>query len=110
MSNVTATELASEIAKRITTLRLEKAWTRQTLADQSGVNVHTLKRFERTGQIALERLIAICQSLEMVHELERLFKPRQRVDINNWEVPNKPQRKRGRRRDAKLAIDDYLDK
>ena len=43
-------EIAEEIAKRVTALRLQRAWTREVLAEQSGVNVYTLKHFERTGQ------------------------------------------------------------
>ena len=92
-------EIARDIAKRVTALRLQKAWTREVLAEQSGVNVYTLKHFERTGQISLHRLIAISSALEVNTEVERLFKPRHRVDVDNWSLLE-PQttRKRGRRR------------
>ena len=72
-------EICQQIAKRLTAIRLQNAWTRETLAQKAGVNIHTLKRFERSGQISLERLVAICDALDMGHELERVFKPRQRV-------------------------------
>lgn len=91
-------EIARDIAKRVTALRLQKAWTREVLAEQSGVNVYTLKHFERSGQISLHRLIAISHALEMSTELERLFKPRHRVDMNNWSLEPQTTRKRGRRR------------
>ena len=97
MENITPPELATHIAKRITALRLQKTWTRQVLAKKAQVNVHTLKHFERTGQISLERLISIAYALECESEMFRLFKPRQRVDINNWEIPNGHQRQRGSR-------------
>lgn len=89
--------LCIELAKRLTAIRLQKAWTREMLAKQANINVHTLKRFERTGQISLERLIAIAKALEVHADIERLFKPRQRIDINHWSVIAKPERKRGKK-------------
>ncbi|HLB58305.1 MAG TPA: helix-turn-helix transcriptional regulator [Gammaproteobacteria bacterium] len=91
-------ELCMELAKRLTAVRLQKTWTRELLAKNADINVHTLKRFERTGQISLERLIAICQALDIYQEIERLFKPRHRVDVENWQPISQPQRKRGKRR------------
>lgn len=104
MTKKSSQSIAEEVAKQITTLRLSRAWTRQNLADASGVNVHTLKRFERSGQISLDRLIAICQVLGIADELERLFKPRQRISVDHWKAPKQPQRKRGLRRDARRKI------
>ena len=86
-----------ELAKRLTSLRLQKTWTREMLAQTASINIHSLKRFERTGQISLERLIAICQALNVHQEMERLFKPRQRVDIENWQPIMQSMRKRGKR-------------
>ena len=100
------TEIAAEIAKRLMSKRLEKTWTREELARRADINIYTLKRFERTGQISLERLIAICKALGSFDELERVFKPRQRVDIAKWEVPDKPVRQRGRRKDNPLYTDN----
>lgn len=97
MADKPPAELAMQIAKRLTAMRLQKEWTREKLASLSGVNVHTLKHFERSGQISFERLIAICQSLNISHEIERVFKPRHRVDVENWEVKMRPARQRGRR-------------
>jgi len=91
-------ETCLELAKRLTAIRLQKTWTRETLANAANVNIHTLKRFERTGQISLERFIAISHALDMNAEIERLFKPRQRVDIQNWQAILPMQRKRGKRR------------
>ena len=94
-------ELCMELAKRLTAIRLQKTWTRETLAQQANINVHTLKRFERTGQISLERLVAIAQTLDSDQEIERLFKPRHRVDVENWQaITQQPIRKRGKRKSA----------
>ena len=93
-------ELAQEIAKRLTAMRLQQAWTREDLAKRTGVNIYTLKHFERTGQISLERLIALCDQLDILSDFERVFKPRARVSIDDWQVPQQEQqlRKRGRRK------------
>lgn len=90
-------DICKDLAKRLTAVRLHKAWTREVLAKMAGVNVHTLKRFERTGQISLERLIALSQALDIHHEVERLFKPRHRIDVDNWQAVSQPARKRGKR-------------
>lgn len=97
MADTTPHTLCMELAKRLTAARLQKAWTREMLAEHANINVHTLKRFERTGQVSLERLIAIAQALELHTEIERLFKPRQRIDVNNWTPIAKPARKRGKK-------------
>lgn len=92
-------ELAQEIAKRLTAMRLQRAWTREDLATRSGINIYTLKHFERTGQISLERLISLCEQLDILSEFERAFKPRARVSIDDWQVPDQQHlRKRGRRK------------
>ncbi len=100
MPTKNAKELAQEIAKRLTAMRLQRAWTREDLAKFSGINIYTLKHFERTGQISLERLIALCEQLDILSEFERTFKPRTRVNIDDWQLPNQQQhmRKRGRRK------------
>ena len=91
-------EIAFEIAKRLKTLRLLRAWTREKLAKEADINVYTLKRFERTGQISFERLLAIASALDVLQECERLFKPRQRVNVDNWKLDTKPVRQRGRKK------------
>lgn len=100
MSEPTPSTLSMELAKRLTAVRLQKAWTREVLAQKANINIHTLKRFERTGQVSLDRLISIAQALNLQHELEKLFKPRQRIDVNNWAAITEPARKRGKKRTA----------
>lgn len=99
---MTPREICVELAKRLTAIRLQKTWTREVLAKNANINVHTLKRFERTGQISLERLIAICGALENQQEVERLFKPRQRIDVENWQAAMQPTRKRGKRKSVSV--------
>ena len=68
--------------------------------------MYTLKHFERTGQISLHRLVAISSALEVSTEVERLFKPRHRVDMNNWSLEPQTTRKRGRRRKSQIQTAD----
>ena len=99
MMDKTSSSLAMDIAKRLTAMRLQRAWTREDLANRSGINVYTLKHFERTGQISLERLISLCNELDILTDLERVFKPRQRINVENWQAPEQAiMRKRGKRR------------
>lgn len=102
----TVSELSMVLAKRLTALRLQRAWTRDVLAEESDVNVHSLKRFELTGQISLERLLKLCAALDVLDECKNLLKPRQRIDIHNWNANQVQARKRGRRKTAKQSLKD----
>lgn len=71
----TPTEILRGVAERARALRLERGWTQGELARRSGVALPTLKRFEQTGQIALERLVAIAAVLGAMQPLGELFAP-----------------------------------
>lgn len=71
----TSTEILQGVAQRARALRLERGWTQGELARRSGVALPTLKRFEQTGQVALERLVAISVVLGAVQPLGELFAP-----------------------------------
>ena len=85
-------EVMKELARRIKTLRLDKKWSRQDLADQAAINVYSLKRFECSGQISLERFLAVCGALGVLDDFKRILKPRARINVDNWEVPTARQR------------------
>ena len=69
----TPAEVVEGIAERARALRIARGWTQQELAERSGVALDTLRRFERTGKIALERLARIAVVLDAVHPLGDLF-------------------------------------
>lgn len=92
-----ATEIGFQIAQQIRQLRLARQWSREELAERAQINVYTLKRFERTGQIALERLLRICEILNLLEDVVRIFKPRQRINVREWSLPIAPTRQRGRK-------------
>lgn len=91
-------KIMQELAERIKALRLRKKWSRQELADYADVNVYSLKRFETTGQISLQRFLALCFALGVLDELDHILKPRERISVKSWTAPQNKLRQRGRRR------------
>jgi transcriptional regulator with XRE-family HTH domain len=69
----TPAEVLAGIAARARAMRIARGWTQQELAERSGVALDTLRRFERTGKVALERLVRIAVVLDAVRPLGELF-------------------------------------
>lgn len=92
---MTELEATREMARRLRELRLAEGLRQETLANRSGVSLGTLKKFERTGQISLERFIALMTALHRNHELESLANPSSVRSLDEIENPPKP--KRGRK-------------
>jgi transcriptional regulator with XRE-family HTH domain len=91
-------ELMLHIAKRFRRLRLDHyQWSRAVLADKSGVADSTIKRFENTGQITLENLIALAMAMNAQQVMLELFPMPQVLSIAELEKRNQDQRHRGRR-------------
>ena len=63
------------IAKNVVALRKEKGWTQQELSEKSDVSYGSIKRFETTGQISLESLLKIVESLKRLSEFEEILLP-----------------------------------
>jgi transcriptional regulator with XRE-family HTH domain len=91
-----AQEITHALATRVRQLRLERGWTQRELAERAGLSPATYQLFERTGQIALERLVNISIALSRTGEIETLFSPMPIRSVD--ELSPKPQRQRGRRR------------
>ena len=68
-------ELSSEMAARVSQERVRQNITQQTLSALSGVTYSTIRHFERTGKIGLERLIALLRALKKLDELEHFLIP-----------------------------------
>jgi transcriptional regulator with XRE-family HTH domain len=87
-------ELATSIAARARALRLAANLTQAGLAARAGVSLASLRRFERTGEIALLSLIRLAIALGVDHELESIFRPRELRSLD--ELIARPRtRKRG---------------
>ena len=65
--------IARDIGQRLKQLRLAKGWTREELAERSGIAVSTLKLLETTGNGSFQRLIRIAVALDVDGELRGLF-------------------------------------
>ena len=66
-------DIATEIALRLRNRRLAQNLTQEGLARRSGVALGTLKKFERTGQIALVSFIRLAITLKDEAALENLL-------------------------------------
>ncbi len=70
--SATPVEVLRDLARRFKARRLALNLTQQGLADRSGVTWSSLKRFERTGLIALESLLKLALVLDCLPDFERV--------------------------------------
>ena len=89
-------QVAMDMAARVRALRLQRQWTRRTLALRSGVSLGSLERFERTGKISLQSLLKLSHALAALHEFDTLLQPPPADSIEELEQRQQPRRKRGR--------------
>ncbi len=71
---VTPKELGMEIAANLKKLRKQRKLSQTALAEKAGVSYGSMKRFEQTGEIALESLLKIAIVLGETEPFEALFK------------------------------------
>ena len=91
-------EMAQDIAKRAKARRLNLNFSQQTLSKKSGVSYGTLKKFEQTGQIALEALLKIALALDAFETFDQLFtKSAEEIPSSLDELLEDNTRKRGRK-------------
>ena len=68
----TPSETARELAARFKARRLTMDLSQEGLARRSGVSWSSLKRFERTGLIALDSLLRLAVVLDCLQDFERI--------------------------------------
>lgn len=95
---LTPHEMAERIAKQAQAKRLALNLSQLTLAKHSGVSYGVLKKFERSGKIALESLLKLALSLDAMEEFGGLFPQYKRDHLISLDdlIKDKP-RKRGRK-------------
>ena len=81
------------LGHRVRERRLDRGWTQAELSARSSVAVDTLKKFERTGQVSLPRLVRLAIALGCAAELEGLFRERSPQSLEDLE---RARRRRGR--------------
>lgn len=94
----TPEQATSDLAARMRNLRLTQGWKQETLAARSGVSLASLRRFETSGKISLESLLALAFALHRLDDIDSLFQPPPASTLAELEAAEKrPVRKRGRR-------------
>lgn len=68
----TPDDVRREIADRFKARRLSRTLTQRELAARSGMSLGSLKRFETTGQIALDSLLRLALVLQCLDDFDRL--------------------------------------
>lgn len=94
----TPEELTRKLAARLRALRLARGWKQITLADRSGVSLASLRRFEHSGKVSLESLLALAFALDRLDDFTSLLAPppaRSMAELEALEAKPKP-RQRGR--------------
>lgn len=93
----TPVTVARILAGRTRNLRLQRAWTRRTLALRSGVTEASLKRFETTGAASLELLLRVAFALGRLEDFAPVLGAQEAASLAELqERYEKPVRKRGR--------------
>src|ERR1700722_5026282 len=89
--------IGKAIGSRLKSRRLRLGWSRQTLASRAGINPWYLKRFEVSGQIALESLIKLAIVVGNIGDFEGLFaaRPKAPASMDELERLNPSPRVRG---------------
>jgi len=86
-------DVALELASRAKSRRLAQSLTQEGLASRSGVSFGTLKKFERTGRIALVSFIRLVIALDDEAALESLLLEKKFSSLDEvLSVKKKPKR------------------
>lgn len=90
-------DAARGLAERARARRLDANLSQEGLATRAGISLGSLKRFERTGEISLDRLLRIAFALGASDGFDQLFAPRDPRSLDEI-ITEPPVRQRGRRR------------
>lgn len=93
----TPESVATALAERLRERRLQRSWSREELADRSGVNAANIKRFELSGEIALSRLLKLAFVLDALDNFDEVLKAKTPMTMKELKSQDKI-RQRGRRR------------
>lgn len=88
-------QLLTQLGQRAKEARLRLNWSRQSLAERSGVPASSIKRFESTGLIGSAALVNILFALDRLDELGHLFAANEVPSIRELDLM-KNRRQRGR--------------
>lgn len=93
----TPEEVRRNLAARLKTLRLARGWKQATLAERSGVSLASLRRFEESGKVSLESLLALAFALHRLDDFDGVFEAPPAATLAELEAREvRPRRHRGR--------------
>lgn len=93
----TPEEVRRTLAERLKALRLARGWKQATLAERSGVSLASLRRFEESGRVSLESLLALAFTLHRLDDFEGVFEAPPAATLAELEASEiHPRRRRGR--------------
>lgn len=90
-------EVARELAARVRERRLQRGWTQDEMALRTGMKTPTYVLFERTGRIALARLLKVFEVLDWLESFDAIGRGQDLAGVSLNDL-TQPERKRGRRR------------
>ena len=90
-------EVAADLASRVRERRLQRGWTQDEMALRAGMKTPTYILFERTGRIALARLLKIFELLDWLDAFDQLGRGQDLTGVSLDDL-TQPERKRGRRK------------
>lgn len=90
-------EIAIELASRVRERRLQRGWTQDEMALRAGMKTPTYVLFERTGRIALARLLKIFEVLDWLDAFDQIGRGQDLTGVSLDDL-TQPERKRGRRK------------
>ena len=76
LDTITPQGMLLDVAARVKQRRLELNLTQEGLAERAGMKLPTYRKFERTGCIALEKLLMIAFALDSLRDFEAIFATR----------------------------------
>ncbi len=81
------------VAESIRSRRISTGFTQQGLARRSGVNLHTLRKFEQTGQIGLTAFLKILMALGNLEKMVQALSHEQQEAFSSIDdvLKDKPQ-------------------
>ncbi len=68
-------DFLEELAFRHKTIRKQAGFSQSELAKRSGVSLGSIKRFETSGKISLESLLALSHVLNHLNDFDLILKP-----------------------------------
>jgi len=101
MSLITVSKAQKTLAGYMRTKRLEMGFTQEGLAERSGVNVRTLRKFEQKHLISLESFLKLAMALGCLESIVNAIEPTETkftsiddvLEGNKIKVPKKGWRK-----------------